>query len=106
MVNKKISELPAAATITGTEIVPLVQGGTTKAATVTQLLALVVASAPGNLDTFFEVATQMGLDEATVTTLQALVASKADAASVAATQAALAAQLTGTAAGLAIAFGS
>lgn len=80
MVNKKISELDPAATITGTEVVPLLQGGSTVAATVTQLFALIIASAPGNLDTFFEVATRLGLDEATVTTLQSLVAGKADTA--------------------------
>lgn len=77
MANTKISGLPVATTMTGTEVLPVVQGGVTTQATVAQLLALVIAGASSNLDTFFEVATRFGLDEATVTTLQALVAGKA-----------------------------
>lgn len=39
MATKKISELPAADTIDGTELVPVVQAGATKAVTVSALLA-------------------------------------------------------------------
>ena len=41
MTAKKISELTAASTLAGTEVLPLVQGGTTKKATAQQIADLV-----------------------------------------------------------------
>lgn len=48
MANEKISNLPASGTITGAELVPVVQTGSNKKATVDQLKAYVGAMAPAS----------------------------------------------------------
>ena len=64
MADTKISQLPVAGSITGTELVPLVQGGATKQTTV----ASIVASMGGGTGTVTSVATGTGLTGGPVTT--------------------------------------
>lgn len=84
MADEKISELDAAATITGTELVPVVQGGATVKTTAGAITAdaeAAAAAAQGTAD-----------DAATVAAAAAGVAGDADTAAGAAAAAAAAAQ--------------
>lgn len=85
MTNQKISQLPTVTTATGSELIPVVQAGTTKQATLAQLLAVLVAGAPAALDTLKEIADAFGDDPNYAADIVTQLAAKADAASVAAT---------------------
>ena len=87
MTNQKISQLPTVTTATGSELIPVVQAGTTKQATLAQLLAVLVAGAPAALDTLKEIADAFGDDPNYAADIVTQLAAKADAASVAATYA-------------------
>jgi hypothetical protein len=62
MAGTKISALPAATTLAGTEVVPVVQGGSSKKATITQLLAGV------NLDAYAPLASPTFTGSVTIPT--------------------------------------
>jgi hypothetical protein len=89
MANKAISALPAAATLTGTEVIPVVQSGATVKAALSALpvssaqtaaiataVAALVNAAPGLLDTLGEIAAQLAADESAVAALTTAVAGK------------------------------
>ena len=65
MAGTKISALPAATTLAGTEVVPVVQGGSSKKATITQLLAGV------NLDAYAPLASPTFTGSVTIPTASA-----------------------------------
>jgi hypothetical protein len=62
MAGTKVSALPAATTLAGTEVVPVVQGGSSKKATITQLLAGV------NLDAYAPLASPTFTGSVTIPT--------------------------------------
>lgn len=78
MANTKISELGAAATLTGAEQVPVVQSGVTVRTTITDLLARVLDGAPGALDTLNELAAALGDDANFAATVTTALAGKQD----------------------------
>lgn len=80
MANVKISALSAAATLDGSEVLPVVQSAATVKATVTQIkdliVALIVDSAPGTLDTLNELAAALGDDANFATTMTTALSGK------------------------------
>jgi len=81
MADTKISALPAASTLAGTEVLPVVQGGATKAATAGQIAALVDLSGKADASTVTALSDEVGTkaDADAVTTA---LAGKADASDV------------------------